>query len=101
MFMIFAHFLAEQKSLKFMSFIPLPNWHKLINVMLLIEQCSLVLYLGRVTNTLSKEVQQTMFGINLIMILIFQEKDAVHGEIYYSIIPLALNNGYMIFSNLQ
>jgi len=42
-----------------------------------------------------------MFGINLIMILIFQEKDQVHGEIKYSIIPLALNNGYMALSNLQ
>mgnify|MGYP006111418925 FL=1 len=42
-----------------------------------------------------------MFGINLIMILVFQEKDAVHGEIKYSIIPLLLNNGYMVYSNLN
>jgi len=57
MLMIFAHFLSEQKSLKQFSFIPLPSWHKLINVLLLIEQCSLVLYLGRVTNSVSKELQ--------------------------------------------
>ena len=36
-FMIFAHFLSEQKSLQVYSFIPLQNWHKLINVLLLIE----------------------------------------------------------------
>ena len=40
-----------------------------------------------------------MFGVNLIMILIFQEKDQVHGEIYYSVIPLMINNLYMLYSN--
>ena len=42
-----------------------------------------------------------MFGANLIMILVFQEKDQVHGEIYYSIIPLFLNNVYMLYSNFK
>jgi hypothetical protein len=42
-----------------------------------------------------------MFGINLIMILVLQEKDQVHGEIYYSIIPLMLNNFYMLYSNFN
>ena len=83
------------------SFIPLKNWHKLINVILLLEQCSLVLYLGRVSNTISKEIGETMFGLNLIMILVFQEKDSVHGEIKYSIIPLLINNGYMVYSNIN
>jgi hypothetical protein len=41
-----------------------------------------------------------MFGANLIMILVFQEKDQVHGEIYYSVIPLLFNNAYMLYSNL-
>jgi len=70
-FMIFAHFMAEQKSLEQYSFIPLKNWHKLINVLLLIEQCSLVLYLGRVSNSISKKMEERMFGLNLILILIF------------------------------
>ena len=42
-----------------------------------------------------------MFGLNLIMILIFQEKDQVHGEIYYSVIPLLINNVYMLYSNFS
>lgn len=42
-----------------------------------------------------------MFGINLIMILIFQEKDQVLGEIKLSIIPLVINNGYMLVCNLN
>jgi hypothetical protein len=99
--MIFAHFFSEQQCLKAYSFIPLQNWHKLINVLLLIEQCSLVLYLGRRSQTISKELEGFMFGINLIMILVFQEKDQVHGEIYYSIIPLLLNNLYMLYSNFN
>mmetsp|Transcript_8341 Transcript_8341/g.13953 ORF Transcript_8341/g.13953 Transcript_8341/m.13953 type:complete len:257 (+) Transcript_8341:321-1091(+) len=101
MLMIIAHFFAEQQSLKAISFIPLPNWHKLINVLLLIEQCSCVLYLGRVSGTISPEYEAGMFGVNLIMILVLQEKDQVHGEIKYSIIPLAINNLYMLFCNLQ
>lgn len=98
--MIVAHFFAEQQSLKKLSFIPLSNWHKLINVLLLIEQCSLVLYLGRTSKSITQETEGFMFGVNLIMILVFQEKDAVHGEIKYSIIPLLLNNAYMVYSNL-
>jgi hypothetical protein len=49
MAMILTHFLSEQQCLKAYSFIPLSNWHKLINTSLLIEQCSVVLYLGRVS----------------------------------------------------
>jgi len=37
MVMIFLHFLSMQTSLEPYSFIPLRNWHKLINVFLLIE----------------------------------------------------------------
>lgn len=31
------HFMAEQKSLMAYSFIPLKNWHKLVNIFLLVE----------------------------------------------------------------
>jgi len=41
-----------------------------------------------------------LFGLNLILILVFQEKDSVHGEIKYSVIPLAINNCYMVLTNL-
>lgn len=75
MLITFCHFMAEQKCLMGYSFIPLKNWHKLVNVFLLIEQCSLVLYLG----DLGKEIENTLFGINLILILVMQEKDEVHG----------------------
>ena len=97
MIMTFAHFLSEQKSCDQYSFIPLQNWHKLINVFLLIEQCSLVLYLGG----LSKDLENTLFGINLILILVFQERDSVEGEIKYSVIPLVMNNAYLFFTNFR
>lgn len=48
---------------------------------------------------MSKEMGEAMFGLNLIMILILQEKDAVHGEIKYSALPMILNNSYMVYSN--
>ena len=70
MVIILFHFLSEQNCLKDYSFIPLANWHKLINVFLLIEQCSVVLYLGRVSNVISQSTEQTMFGFNIILILI-------------------------------
>lgn len=100
MVIIMFHFLSEQNCLKDYSFIPLTNWHKLINVFLLIEQCSVVLYLGRVSNSISQSTEQTMFGFNIILILIMQEKDSVHGEIKYSLIPILMNNCYIIYQNL-
>ena len=67
-----------------------------MNIFLLIEQCSLVLYLGG----LGKDVEKTLFGINLILILVMQEKDEVHGEIKYSMIPLIINNTYLFLTNV-
>lgn len=97
MIITICHFMAEQKCLMAYSFIPLKNWHKLVNVFLLIEQCSLVLYLGG----LSKDTENTLFGINLILILVMQEKDEVHGEIKYSMIPLFINNMYLFITNYK
>jgi hypothetical protein len=99
--MILVHFFSEQNCLMQWSFIPLKNWHKLINVMLLIEQCSVVLYMGRVSNSISKDLEDTLFGINLILVLIMQEKDQVYGEIKYSLLPVILNNCYVIYSNIS
>ena len=93
----FAHFLSEQKTFQPYSFIPLASWHKIMNVLLLVEQCSLVLYLGG----LSKETESILFGLNLIMIIVFQERDSVTGEIKYSIIPLAMNNTFLFITNCR
>ena len=75
MAMIIAIFLCEQQSLYQYSFIPLENWHKLVNVFLLLEQCSLVLYLGRVSGSVSRDTGEMLFGLNLVLILVLQEKD--------------------------
>ena len=93
------HFMAEQKSLQSIAFIPLASWHKLVNTFLLVEQCSLVLYLGNLSGTLSKDIEATLFGVNLLLIMVMQEKDSVTGEIKWSILPLALNNTYMLGTN--
>lgn len=50
---------------------------------------------------MTREVGEMLFGVNLVLILILQEKDAVHGEIKYSIAPMLINNGYMVYSNLN
>jgi hypothetical protein len=79
MILTFAHFISEQKVFSHSCFIPMANWHKLINVLLLIEQCSLVLLLGKLSGSLTQDTEATLFGINLVLILIMQEKDSVHG----------------------
>ena len=58
-----------------------------------------MLYLGRVNGTFSRDTEQMVFGLNIIMVLIFQEKDQVHGDIFYSLIPIVFNNGYVIWNN--
>lgn len=50
---------------------------------------------------MTKEVGEMLFGLNLVLILILQEKDAVHGEIKWSVIPMLINNGYMAYSNIN
>jgi hypothetical protein len=49
---------------------------------------------------LSSDVEATLFGINLLLILIMQERDSVNGEIKWSVIPLIINNSYMLSTNL-
>lgn len=57
--------------------------------------------MGRVSNSISKDLEDTLFGVNLILILIMQEKDQVYGEIKYSLIPVVMNNLYVIYSNIS
>lgn len=56
-----------------------------------------MLYLGG----LGKDIENTLFGINLILILVMQEKDEVHGEIKYSMVPLCINNVYLFVTNYK
>lgn len=72
-----------------------------MNVFLLIEQCSLVLFLGNLSGTLTNDVEATLFGVNLILILILQEKDSIKGEIKWSVLPLLINNSYMVYTNFK
>lgn len=72
-----------------------------MNVFLLIEQCSLVLFLGNLSGSLTHEAEATLFGVNLILILIMQEKDSVKGEIKWSVLPLIINNSYMCYTNFK
>lgn len=46
-------------------------------------------------------MEAMLFGVNILLILIMQEKDSLTGEIKWSILPLAVNNTYMMFTNLQ
>jgi hypothetical protein len=59
-----------------------------------------VLFLGTLSGTLNGDIEATLFGINLLLILIMQERDSVNGEIKWSVIPLIINNSYMLFTNL-
>ena len=72
-------------------------------MVLLLQQCSLILYIGRVSNSISKDFGEAMFGINLMLVMLFQEKDSVNGKvgINYSLIPVIMNNGYMFGSNVM
>lgn len=54
-----------------------------------------MLYLGNLSN----DIESALFGMNLILILVFQEKDEVRGEIKYSMIPLCINNFYLFATN--
>ena len=53
-------------------FLPTDSWHKLSNVFMLIEYCSLIIYLARVPKALEGYI--LAFGICIIIVL--QEKDS-------------------------
>ena len=56
--------------------------------------------MGKVSKSISADTEDTLFGINMILILIMQERDSVHGEIKYSLLPILLTNSYVVYSNL-
>ena len=60
-----------------------------------------MLFLGNLSGTLTNDVEATLFGVNLILILILQEKDSIKGEIKWSVLPLLLNNSYMVYTNFK
>ena len=59
-----------------------------------------MLFLGTLSGTLTEDIEASLFGINLLLILIMQERDSVNGEIKWSVIPLVINNTYMLSTNL-
>lgn len=59
------------------------------------------MFLGNLSGTLTHDVEATLFGVNLILILIMQEKDSIKGEIKWSVLPLVINNCYMVYTNFK
>ena len=53
-------------------FLPTDSWHKLANVFMLIEYCSLIIYLAR----LRKEIEGYTLGLGICIIILLQEKDS-------------------------
>ena len=74
-------------------FLPTDSWHKLANVFMLIEYCSLIIYLARVPKVLEGYI--LAFGICIIIVL--QEKDSFSYQ--YALVPLIFNNLVLICSS--
>lgn len=73
-------------------FIPHESWHKLSNIALLIQFCSLIIYLARIP----KYAQGYLLGAGTCLIIIMQERDSFSFK--YALIPLIFNNLLLIFS---
>ena len=74
-------------------FLPTDSWHKLANVFMLIEYCSLIIYLSR----LSKELTGYTLAFGICIIIVLQEKDSFSYQ--YALIPLIFNNLVLICSS--
>jgi len=74
-------------------FLPVDSWHKLANVFMLIEYCSLIIYLARI----SKELQGYVFALGICIIIVLQEKDSFSYQ--YALVPLIFNNLVLICSS--
>ena len=68
------------------------GWHKMLNIFILIQYCSLMTYLARVP----KERQGYVLGFGTILILLTQEKD--YSSFLYALIPLTFNNVLLVAS---
>ena len=74
-------------------FLPADSWHKLSNVFMLIEYCSLIVYLSRIP----KEKAGYFIAVGTGIIIILQEKDSFSYQ--YALVPLIFNNLVLICSN--
>jgi len=73
-------------------FIPIDSWHKLMNIGLLTQFCSLMIYLARIP----KEYKGYLVGIGMCLIMMMQEKDAFSFK--YALIPVIFNNLLLVCS---
>ncbi|CDW89904.1 UNKNOWN [Stylonychia lemnae] len=73
-------------------FISEQGWYKMLNISMLLQFCSLMIYLARIP----KELRGYLMGVGTIVILLAQEKDSQSFK--YALIPLIFNNFFMISS---
>ena len=74
-------------------FLTTDSWHKLSNVFMLIEYCSLIIFLARIR----EEIKGYFLAMGICAIIILQEKDSFSYQ--YALIPLIFNNLLLICSS--
>ena len=74
-------------------FLPTDSWHKLANIFMLIEYCSLIIFLARVP----KELEGYILAMGICIIIVLQEKDSFSYQ--YALVPLIFNNLILICSS--
>ena len=85
--------LTTSESAEFV-FLTTDSWHKLANIFILIEYCSLIIFLARVP----KDLVGYFLAFGIIIIVTLQEKDSFSYQ--YALIPLIFNNLLLICSSV-
>ena len=75
-------------------FLPADSWHKLSNIFMLIEYCSLIVFLARIP----KNKAGYFLALGTAIIIILQEKDSFSYQ--YALVPLIFNNLVLLCSNV-
>ena len=75
-------------------FLPADSWHKLSNIFMLIEYCSVIIFLARIP----KEKEGYLLAMGTAIVIILQEKDSF--TYMYALIPLIFNNLILICSSM-
>ena len=73
-------------------FLPSDSWHKMSNIFMLIEYCSLIIFLSKIP----REKEGYFLAMGTAIVIILQEKDSF--TYMYALIPLIFNNLVLIFS---
>ncbi len=68
------------------------GWHKILNIFMLVQFCSLAIYLGRV----NQEFYGQILGVGVIIILVSQERDFLSFKC--TLIPVIYNNSVLVIS---